>query len=63
MNDKERKMAALLHNRENKIKELEGRLACSAGVKPESDNTHYLSGYGQQAAIEAIHDSITDFQF
>ena len=63
MNERERKLSALLHSRENKIRELEGRIACATGNKPESNDTHYLSGYGQQAAIDAIHDSIKFFQF
>ena len=63
MTNNEKQLAAQLHYQENKNAKLQGRLDCAVGQPPGSDEMHYLSGYGEQAAIEAIHDSITSVQF
>ena len=45
--------------KDNLIQELMGKLDCSTGKEPDSENGHYLHGYGEQVAIENNNDAMT----
>ena len=44
--------------KDNLIQELTGKLDCSTGREPDSENEHYLHGYGEQVTIENNNDAV-----